>query len=176
MASLSVDLLAQAEDLLTKEKKKPKQANVRRAISTAYYALFHFISDKVTKELVGTRHDQVNIRTWMGRALTHGTMKDACVCFANPNDKKFSALSVQLVLTSDADLKAFAAAFVDLQELREQADYDLSIPITRKDAKLALTRVRSAFAKWGSIKVRNPKLIQVFSISLLHWKNLSKRS
>jgi len=62
MASLSADLLAQAGDLLTKEKKKPKQANVRRAISTAYYALFHFVSDKVTKELVGTTHDLTKIR------------------------------------------------------------------------------------------------------------------
>jgi len=103
-------------------------------------------------------------------------MRSACVCFANPKDKAFSALAKQLNVTSDADLEAIAGAFVELQDLRHQADYDLSTPITRKDAKLALTRVRSAFAKWDSIKARNPKLIQVFSISLLHWKNLSKRS
>jgi uncharacterized protein (UPF0332 family) len=39
--ALHDDLLAQAEHLARVDKKKPKQANLRRAVSAAYYALFH---------------------------------------------------------------------------------------------------------------------------------------
>ena len=48
-----VDLLAQARSLATSDAKKPKQANLRRAISSAYYALFHFLCEEVTKTFVG---------------------------------------------------------------------------------------------------------------------------
>ena len=78
MLQLSRDLLAQADDLLGKDKKKPRQANVRRAASTAYYALFHFLSDKVAKNLVGGTNNSTEIRAWLARALEHGTMSKVC--------------------------------------------------------------------------------------------------
>jgi uncharacterized protein (UPF0332 family) len=37
------DLLEQALHLAKREKKKPRQASLRRAVSTAYYALFHLL-------------------------------------------------------------------------------------------------------------------------------------
>jgi hypothetical protein len=37
------DLLQQAFLLLNKESKNPKQASLRLAVSTAYYALFHLL-------------------------------------------------------------------------------------------------------------------------------------
>ena len=48
------DLLEQAEHLARREKQRPKQASLRRAISTAYYALFHLLVDAGTRS-VGTR-------------------------------------------------------------------------------------------------------------------------
>ena len=36
-------LLEQAQHLVKREPKRPKQASLRRAISTAYYALFHLL-------------------------------------------------------------------------------------------------------------------------------------
>jgi hypothetical protein len=45
-------LLAQAGLLATKERLRPKQASLRRVISTAYYALFHFLVDKSCRFLV----------------------------------------------------------------------------------------------------------------------------
>ena len=40
------DLLEQAYDLAQKELISPKQASLRRAVSTAYYALFHLLIDE----------------------------------------------------------------------------------------------------------------------------------
>ena len=37
------DLLEQAKHLANREKKRPRQASLRRAVSTAYYALFHLL-------------------------------------------------------------------------------------------------------------------------------------
>ena len=37
------DLLEQANHLARREPKRPKQASLRRAVSTAYYALFHLL-------------------------------------------------------------------------------------------------------------------------------------
>jgi hypothetical protein len=40
------DLLEQAKHLANREKKRPRQASLRRAVSTAYYALSTFSSTK----------------------------------------------------------------------------------------------------------------------------------
>ena len=41
--NLAEDLLEQANHLARREKGKPKQASLRRAVSTAYYAAFHLL-------------------------------------------------------------------------------------------------------------------------------------
>ena len=43
--ALAEDLKDQAYVLATLEPRKPKQASLRRAVSTAYYALFHLLLD-----------------------------------------------------------------------------------------------------------------------------------
>jgi hypothetical protein len=40
---LAHDLLEQARFLVGRERRKPKQASLRRAVSTAYYAAFHLL-------------------------------------------------------------------------------------------------------------------------------------
>lgn len=44
--SIHKDLLQQARLLAILDEKRPKQANLRRAISSAYYALFHYLIDE----------------------------------------------------------------------------------------------------------------------------------
>jgi uncharacterized protein (UPF0332 family) len=48
MASFADDLLQQAYHLARKERLNPRQASLRRAVSTAYYALFHLLIDEAT--------------------------------------------------------------------------------------------------------------------------------
>jgi hypothetical protein len=43
------DLLEQARHLANREPKRPKQASLRRAVSTAYYALFHLLGIETAK-------------------------------------------------------------------------------------------------------------------------------
>jgi uncharacterized protein (UPF0332 family) len=46
---LAEHLLEQAQHLANREKKRPRQASLRRAVSTAYYALFHLLIHEATR-------------------------------------------------------------------------------------------------------------------------------
>jgi len=67
------DLLEQAYHLAKRERKHPKQASLRRAVSTAYYALFHLLID----EAVGN-WGIVRQRSILARTFDHGKMRSVC--------------------------------------------------------------------------------------------------
>lgn len=48
------DLLKQADHLATYEGVKPTQAALRRAVSTAYYALFHLLTEDASQRWNGS--------------------------------------------------------------------------------------------------------------------------
>jgi len=50
--SLARDLLEQAQHLSRREPRRPRQASLRRAISAAYYAMFHLMVQEATTLLV----------------------------------------------------------------------------------------------------------------------------
>lgn len=63
------DLLEQAWHLANREPKKPKQASLRRAVSTAYYALFHLLGIELAKNWKRAAE-----RSKIARILSHGQM------------------------------------------------------------------------------------------------------
>jgi hypothetical protein len=64
---LSGDLLAQARHLALKESKKPLQASLRRAVSAAYYSLFHFLVENATRFLIaGNQTERRRMREQLG--------------------------------------------------------------------------------------------------------------
>lgn len=75
------DLIDQARELATRDAKKPKQANLRRAVSAVYYALFHYFVDEACCVGIGSQRGQASYRHVLGRAFVHQTMKQACTSF-----------------------------------------------------------------------------------------------
>jgi hypothetical protein len=75
------DLFSQAEMLAKADAKKPRQVNLRRAISSAYYAVFHFLINESCSIVFGTQHSQAPYRNALGRAFVHN-VNQACVSFA----------------------------------------------------------------------------------------------
>src|SRR5580704_4225172 len=66
------DLLEQAYHLANRERKRPRQASLRRAVSTAYYALFHLLISEAT------RHWKLAYqRPTLTRFFEHGKMFQA---------------------------------------------------------------------------------------------------
>src|SRR5271169_1145627 len=101
---LAQDLLEQANHLANREPKRPRQASLRRAVSTAYYALFHLlISDAIS------HWNNRQQRAHMARGFDHKAMKDASNKIAG---KDFSNLDPIIV----GHLKTVASAFVNLQQ------------------------------------------------------------
>ncbi len=72
--SFHADLLEQARHLLRREPRRPKQASLRRAVSAAYYALFHLLVHESSQRLIsGTA--QARLRALTARAFEHGAMR-----------------------------------------------------------------------------------------------------
>ena len=143
------DLLKDAYHLAARGGKTPRQSSLRRAVSSAYYALFHLlIADFV---LNWRRPDQ---RVRLGRMFEHRKMSQA-VC-------KFPGARLTPV---EADLKKVIAAFAQLQENRYTADYDFGRNWSRIDVTNALAIADEAFKAWRIIrkeKIAQDHLLTMF--------------
>jgi hypothetical protein len=63
-------LFAQAELLAQVDRKKPRQVNLRRAVSATYYAVFHFLIHESCSLHFGTQPAQAAYRHVLGRAFS----------------------------------------------------------------------------------------------------------
>jgi hypothetical protein len=140
--SLSDDLLKVARELAVQGKTKPKQATLRRAVSTAYYALFHLLSDDASQMTVRNKRLRLIVR----RAFRHSDMVNASRSFQGGTLPKH--LSNVLSEQVSSSLRLVAAAFVDLQQARHEADYDLSKRFIRSDVNASVEQAANAFELW----------------------------
>jgi uncharacterized protein (UPF0332 family) len=163
--SLSKDLVDQARHLASKEPKRPKQASLRRAISAAYYALFHHLTAEAGAFLVaGTAPERKLLRLTVSRAFDHAEMKRISKAFnsGNPPQAWRRALAGSPLT---ADLRDVAEAFVELQEARHQADYDLSQTYNRQEVMELVRRCEEAFDAWS--RCRKTTAAEVYLVALL---------
>lgn len=166
--ALHDDLLDQANHLALRERRKPKQASLRRAVSAAYYALFHLL---VSEGATLMPAKPTNLRQQARRAFVHGDMKTVCKQFAHGALDTLQNETKKLVgMPLENELASVARAFVDLQEERHRADYDTSTPFIRLEVRQKVDLARQAFDKWNAI--RDKPNATVFLAALLlqrHW-------
>jgi hypothetical protein len=147
--ALHHDLLEQAEHLASREPRRPRQASLRRAVSAAYYAVFHLLSAEGASRL---SPPQRLLRAQVARAFAHRDMREVC--------RQFAAGSLSMMtapLLSDPledELREVADAFVELQNARHSADYDLSVNFDRFAVLQTVDMARKAFAAWALVKNR----------------------
>lgn len=110
---------------------QPTPAAIRRAISTAYYAVFHALTASNVDVLIGPVHDQLTADAWIRiyRGLDHG--------YAN------SQLQRNRIGFS-ADAQRFADLFRDLQNERHNADYNPRATFTTQTATAWLNKAEAA--------------------------------
>src|SRR5262249_37617626 len=125
--SLHQDLLQHAGRLAKLDPRRPKQVNLRRAVSAAYYALFHLLTAATSALYAG----ELGLAARINRTLNHREMKKASQMIGN--DKLPRGLQpAGGGYKTPTDLKAVADAFVMLQQWRHDADYDLSKKFSRR--------------------------------------------
>jgi hypothetical protein len=164
---IHTDLLEQARYFAHREPKRPRQVSLRRAVSDAYYALFHLLTAEGSKAV-----RPAAIRNHVRRAYEHRTMKNACRSWARGTKKGLPVQTAALTMDPlQPELGEVAKAFVLLQEARHAADYDLSQPLTRAESAAFVACCEKAFRDWSA--VRATPNAAVFLASLLfekQWK------
>jgi uncharacterized protein (UPF0332 family) len=167
--TLHHDLLEQAQHLVYREPRKPRQASLRRAISAAYYSLFHFLLHEATHLLFPSKPGTLRDRA--SRAFTHSDARNACEIFAGGKGGIKDLTTDPL----EQQLTEIAATFVELQEARHRAEYDLTQTFDRIQVVGYIDQTRVAIAKWKTIK-NNPNANVFLSVLLIHnrWNKYNK--
>jgi uncharacterized protein (UPF0332 family) len=163
------ELLAQAVHLAGKERRRPKQASLRRAVSAAYYALFHFLIDEACRNIVGTTHQRRSLRHVLMRAFSHTTMKNASKTFSGGNLPAGLSTTLSTIVVS-SELREVAGTFVTLQDERHRADYDLASPFSKSEVTTLIRSVQDAFELWETIKSDDAS--RLYLVALLSWDQL----
>jgi uncharacterized protein (UPF0332 family) len=131
--SLHADLIAQARHLCQKEPRRPKQASLRRAISTAYYGLFHGLLSAAVTCFLSQRHRA--LRPALMRVFKHREMADACQRLLKLKAQPAAMAPLLGGAALPPDLERVAEAFLTLQQARHEADYDLARRFTRSETQ-----------------------------------------
>ena len=159
-------LLEQARHLATMDvHRRPRQANLRRAVSATYYAAFHFLIDEACRSWVGNQGSgRQAMRAVLSRAFDHGTMKQAAGSFASGtlSPKLSPALAGTAI---PPQVKRVAATFRLMQQERHTADYNLRVGFKRIDVLSLIADVEQAIDGWEA--VRNTPAGRLFLIALL---------
>ena len=137
---------------------RPAYTAHRRAVSTAYYAVFHAISSRVAEAAFATADSafRQRVRRWIG----HGDIRTVALWMRQlqgesggnppPHIRALLAPSGPPGHIDDKTL-TIADGFLELSEKREQADYDHDAVFTRPDAlwNIALARQVVAVIEGG---------------------------
>jgi hypothetical protein len=158
VTDLPEQLISQAEFLIRST--DSNEANVRRAVSSAYYALFHLL----VRDAVAN-WNQADHRSRLARIFDHKRMKDASTAILKEIGSVRNAESVDPEQAIRFRLATVAQAFVDLQQARHKADYDIAEPFQPLDAAVDVAQSRLAFLTWA--EVRDEPLAQGYLYTLL---------
>ena len=167
--SLADDLLQQAKDLLDSSsgsdgRGRPRQANLRRAISTAYYSLFSLLVDAVATEVVGGGKKEKLLRGYVIRSISHDRTLTVCKGFAsrNPEDPVKDVLAPHKISENLVDI---AYTCCELQGQRHEADYNFVRIFQKEEAISLIDETAKAHKKWKAIK--DHEATKVFLVALL---------
>jgi hypothetical protein len=157
--SLHDELLDVARYLIRRNQGRPTQGDLRRSISSAYYALFQrFIDDGITRLALGVPEPDA-----LGRAFGHADMKRVCqLVLKSPLPPHVIPLLGRSVPT---ELKNVAEVFIELQDMRHAADYNRVEKFDKANARDAIIGVEAAFRDWEL--VRATPVAQIFLVLLL---------
>ncbi len=147
-------LLEHAAQLAVAGPGRPRDADIRRGISAAYYAVFHDLTARAARLLAGSfpQETQNEIRRrWshgeIARLAKHlvdrsNTLKREPDATLPESLKKYGRLLD--IAATDADLVESMRTFNELQEQRYSADYDHNAQFTKSDLVEACENARIA--------------------------------
>lgn len=137
-------LLEQAEQLVgLAASGRPREIDLRRAVSNAYYAVFHAVLIAAADNAIGRGARTSAAYRLVYRSVDHRSLRELC----KEAQKTIPAAKYRRYVPQDGfhpEIRAFAAAVIDLQIRREEADYDPLATLKREDARLVIKFGREA--------------------------------
>ena len=117
---------------------RPRQTDLQRAVSDAYYAMFHTLAACCADMLIGTGYIARRRPEWrqIYRALEHGYARRQC---GN------SAALAEYPMA----IRRFARHFSETQRLRHLADYDPDTTLTRRDVVQLINETERIIAEFN---------------------------
>ena len=123
---------------------RPRQAELRRAVSAAYYAMFHVLARSCADLLVGVNRANRDQVAWEQtyRALEHGHVRRQC-----DNQSAMSRFP--------AEIRHFGEWFVDMQRYRHQADYAPEVSFSRSQVQQLINETERCIADFNAAPARD---------------------
>ena len=134
---------------------EPKQVDLRRAVSAAYYALFHLLT---TEAAQNWKHPSQRNR--FARIYDHGRMK---TCSSKVLSRPIPVDPSEIPTVTN--LKLVADVFVKLQQARHTADYDNSKAWSRTQVWEVIAQAEDAMKAWSNI--RETEVAQDYLLDLM---------
>ena len=133
---------------------EPSESHLRRAVSTAYYAVFHHLLAIAALRFAGAGHERRPIYALIYRGFNHSRMKTVCKSL---NMKRLpETLQKQLGVASvDQATQSFASSFIALQEARHLADHDPSAPFAASDILQLVRLAAYAIATFDGLESKS---------------------
>jgi hypothetical protein len=155
--SLADELLDHARFLADLDPRTTSQANIRRAISAAYYAVFHLLSAEVAAQV--SPDVPAGLRERTQRVLDHGQMLNVAKAFSEAGSAGRRPVNVpadiQLADPVSRELSSIAKSFKELQEARLAADYDALRRLDPTDAIALVQLAERVFRDWKTERQSN---------------------
>ena len=133
-------LLDHAQDLAGAEagRGRPSYTNHRRAVSSAYYAVFHQVTANVGERLFpGEEAFQIRAR----RSISHDAVRTVSTWIGGSAPQQLEAITSRI--RGDAEVQQIAASLIGLKEAREEADYDHLRPFDKAETLALVNEARA---------------------------------
>lgn len=127
------------------------EADLRRAISTAYYAVFHALAASNAELIGGLPQSDMSSLAWerVYRRLDHGRAQNnlrAILTQLSPNGENF------------------VSTFIDLQKLRQDADYDPNAVISLSDTLNMIAQAETAITDFAQLSEEERRFLAAQSL------------
>jgi hypothetical protein len=143
------DFIASARKLLAGQ---PSDVDIRRAVSAAYYGMFHQMSGAVFSQASSHRGGATLAGGWVKvyRSADHRALSSRC------NDAKDAVWAFSQPIVS------YAEALVRTYKARIDADYDPSVSLVLSDAALIVDLAELAIAEFDAVPDQERRAFVLF--------------
>lgn len=149
------DLLDTALFLVNADPKRPRDANLRRALSSIYYACFHTLAEDAADLLAGKRKVDRKNAAWrqVYRSLLHRRLKESV-----KENSRYKATLKKF----PAHIQQFANKLVHLQGERHSADYDPFFKISKSSVLTEILQAEALIANYKLVSDYDRRAFCVF--------------